>query len=102
MTPGLARPCLNCGTPVRNASRCPTCAPTSTAGRGYGADWQQLRLLVLVRDGHRCHWCGQVATTVDHVRPLAHGGARLDPGNLVAACLRCNSARGARTGRKAR
>lgn len=64
--------------------------------RGYDAAWQRVRLVVLERDGHRCRWCGARATTVDHVRPLCAGGARLDPANLVAACVRCNSRRGAR------
>lgn len=69
---------------------------SSATSRGYGADWQRVRLVVLERDGWRCRWCGARATTVDHVRPLCAGGARLDPANLVAACLGCNSRRGAR------
>jgi 5-methylcytosine-specific restriction endonuclease McrA len=72
----------------------------SPTRRGYGADWQRLRLVVLERDDHRCHWCGRPATTVDHVHPLAAGGARLDPTNLVAACVSCNSRRGARLNRR--
>jgi HNH endonuclease len=63
--------------------------------RGYGADWQRIRAVVLARDEHRCHWCGRDANTVDHLKPLAMGGERLDPANLVAACRRCNSRRGA-------
>jgi 5-methylcytosine-specific restriction endonuclease McrA len=72
----------------------------SPTRRGYGADWQRVRLVVLERDDHRCHWCGGPANTVDHVRPLVAGGARLDPTNLVAACVRCNSRRGARLTRR--
>ena len=71
----------------------------SPTRRGYGADWQRIRLVVLERDGNRCHWCGRSATTVDHVRPLCAGGARLDPANLVAACVGCNSRRGANLSR---
>ena len=37
-----------------------------------------------------CGYCGQPATTVDHVTPKARGGAD-DEGNLMAACLSCNS-----------
>jgi hypothetical protein len=66
----------------------------SAANRGYDGAWRKVRLVVLERDGHRCAWCARPATTVDHVRPLAEGGARLDPGNLVACCVRCNSVRG--------
>jgi hypothetical protein len=29
---------------------------------------------VLARDGHRCAYCGQRATTIDHVVPLSRGG----------------------------
>lgn len=70
--------------------------PGSPTARGYGADWQRVRLVILERDDHRCHWCHGLATTVDHVRPLSAGGARLDATNLVAACVSCNSRRGAR------
>ena len=66
----------------------------SPTARGYGADWQRLRKVILIRDGYRCHWCGAVATEVDHVRPLVFGGPRLEPTNLVAACKRCNARRG--------
>lgn len=67
--------------------------PSATA-RGYDAAWQRLRLVILERDDYRCRWCGRQAGTVDHVVPLAAGGGRLDPANLVAACVGCNSRRG--------
>ncbi len=70
-------------------------APGSATRRGYGADWRKVRRAVLERDGFVCHWCFAPANTVDHVRPLAMAGARLDPANLVAACRSCNSRRGA-------
>lgn len=75
----------------------PVAAPVkpSATGRGYGADWQRIRRVILERDEHRCHWCGADAGEVDHVKPLVMGGARLDPANLVAACKRCNARRGA-------
>lgn len=51
---------------------------------------------VLVRDGHRCAYCGGHATTVDHIVPASRGGtwAWL---NAVAACSRCNSLKANRT-----
>ena len=50
--------------------------------------------LVLDRDAYTCRWCAGPATTVDHVIARALGGTdALD--NLAAACLSCNSARGA-------
>jgi 5-methylcytosine-specific restriction endonuclease McrA len=95
----LPRRCLDCRRLIASGSRCAHCEPSTTA-RGYGTDWQRIRTAVLERDRHTCQWCGQPAETVDHVRALAHGGARLNPSNLVAACLRCNSRRGATTRRK--
>ena len=51
---------------------------------------------VLRRDGHRCAYCRAQAATVDHVMPRSRGGADAWE-NLVACCLRCNSAKGNRT-----
>lgn len=43
--------------------------------------------------GRRCVYCGTgldfETATLDHVYPLAHGGAH-QPGNVVLACTRCN------------
>jgi 5-methylcytosine-specific restriction endonuclease McrA len=61
--------------------------------------WHHTRRAILARDRHRCHWCGNPANQVDHVKPLAHGGQPFNPANLVAACLRCNSTRGSTTRR---
>jgi len=47
---------------------------------------------VLLRDGGRCVYCGEPATTLDHVRPRHAGGADHRT-NLVSACLSCNSRR---------
>lgn len=53
-----------------------------------------VRWRVLRRDGFRCRYCGATPDRkelkVDHVRPLAEGGAPLDLGNLVTACNPCN------------
>lgn len=47
--------------------------------------------------GQRCVYCAtpldQHTATLDHVVPLARGGAH-DPGNLVAACGPCNRIKG--------
>ena len=46
---------------------------------------------------HRCVYCatslGYDSATLDHVHPLAHGGAHAI-GNVVAACSRCNLMKG--------
>lgn len=45
----------------------------------------------------RCVYCAAPLdfdfATLDHVHPLAHGGAHA-PGNLVLACARCNRLKG--------
>ena len=47
--------------------------------------------------GRRCVYCAAPLSletaTLDHVYPLAHGGAN-EPGNLVTACARCNRMKG--------
>lgn len=48
---------------------------------------------VLRRDGWRCAYCSKAANTVDHVLPKSKGGVDSWE-NLVAACLKCNNAKG--------
>lgn len=51
------------------------------------------------RDGFRCVYCGgQFAAeelTLDHVQPRVRGGDRSE-GNLVTACMACNTLKGHR------
>lgn len=52
----------------------------------------------MMRDcSRRCVYCGTpldlALATIDHVHPLAHGGAHT-PGNLVVACAPCNRLKG--------
>jgi len=60
-------------------------------------DWKRIRLAVLARDGYTCAYCGQDASTVDHVRSIKAGGDPMDMDNCVAACRRCNSSKGSRS-----
>jgi hypothetical protein len=60
-------------------------------------DYKRVRLQVLARDGYVCYYCGQDATTVDHVIPIAKGGDPINMDNMVAACRRCNSSKGSRS-----
>ena len=48
-----------------------------------------------IRASGPCVYCGQPATTVDHVRPLARGGWEHEA-NLVPACGSCNYSKCAR------
>ena len=76
----------------------------------YGRGWKGKRKRVLDRDGWRCFYCGVnlrspgVTASVDHVVAvvdLESEGINVTPSavhedDLVAACMSCNSARGAR------
>ncbi|MCC6438788.1 MAG: HNH endonuclease [Acidimicrobiales bacterium] len=53
------------------------------------------RRAVLHRDGNRCQYCGKDADSIDHVVPRSRGGTHTWE-NVVAACRRCNLAKGSR------
>lgn len=64
----------------------------------YGLTSQQRRNLwasIRRRDHHRCYQCGQPGTQIDHVMPLAEGGARADPTNLAVICGPCHQRKNA-------
>lgn len=70
---------------------------------GSSTAWRKMRAHILDRDRYQCQMptlvglpCLAPASTVDHITPLAEGGAFLDPANLRAACARHNYAAGAR------
>lgn len=51
------------------------------------------------RPRRTCHYCGERATTRDHVVPRAHVRVRVTDGappNTVPACYACNQAKGQR------
>lgn len=48
---------------------------------------------IYARDGVTCQYCGNCASTVDHLMPRRTGGSD-DPLNLVSACKRCNKIKG--------
>lgn len=54
---------------------------------------------IFARDGFRCVYCGRVLPaarlTVDHVEPRVKRGDH-SPGNLVTACIPCNTAKAGR------
>lgn len=68
--------------------------------RGYGKDWQILRLQALKRDAYLCQPCkakGKYikATTVDHIKAKEHGGTDALR-NLQSLCEPCHRAKTAR------
>lgn len=61
-------------------------------GTFTAADWRE----ILVKHDYRCRYCrSDGPLTIDHIIPLARGG-RHDKSNIVPACLRCNTSKGAR------
>jgi len=60
-------------------------------GKVYGSAWRKMRRYILARDSYTCQYCMAPATTVDHVQPVSKNGEILNPENLVAACVSCNS-----------
>jgi 5-methylcytosine-specific restriction endonuclease McrA len=62
---------------------------------GDGLQGQEWELILRDQDG-RCFWCAESADlTIDHVIPVSRGG-RHEVSNIVGACRRCNSSKGAR------
>ena len=53
--------------------------------------YRKARLACLQMAGYVCYYCGQDATTADHVIPIKAGGDPIDQSNLVASCVACNS-----------
>ncbi len=53
---------------------------------------------VILRDGHRCQYCGSAKgpMTVDHIIPRTKKGAD-SWDNMVCACVNCNNRKGDRT-----
>lgn len=101
--PSVACTYSRCGALIpggRGTSRCPRHTPkappafsqrkTATGRRGSTRAWRKLRLQVLAEERGCRGWCGQPATLVDHIVPLAEGGTDARE-NLQALCKRCHN-----------
>lgn len=60
--------------------------------------WSVVREAVIIRDGHRCTYCGIASGPfdVDHIKPRSRGGKN-SAQNLTTSCVHCNRQKGART-----
>jgi 5-methylcytosine-specific restriction endonuclease McrA len=94
----VSRPCLVCGV-VTQGSRCPAHQRPGAAHKAAYNDTAYRRARAVVRaTGPACWLCGRPgADTLDHVTPLAAGGANV-PSNWAPAHKGCNSRRGATAG----
>lgn len=72
---------------------CRYCMEGRVRRRKRGPLPQGRRQAVLERDKFTCRYCGDPATSVDHVIPWSRGG-RNTMDNLVASCQPCNEAKG--------
>lgn len=87
--------------PVDHVSlaRLPRPAHGSRARMSIPSGWQKRAIKrAAMRDcDRRCVYCAALLdfdlATLDHVHPLAHGGAHV-AGNVVLACARCNRLKG--------
>jgi 5-methylcytosine-specific restriction enzyme A len=100
--------CTVCGVVTSQpGSRCTVHAPLSNRSRHNALyttrAWQRLSTRVLrAWRGQHGNWCPGYRRdahrasdlTVDHIVPLAAGGAPLDIGNLTVLCRSCNSTKG--------
>lgn len=100
--PTLARLCRHPGcrsTAERGAYACaaharppePPRKRESAHARGYDRKWRRVRAHYL-RKSPVCEHCGDVASEVDHITPLADGGTHRHD-NLRALCKPCHSRR---------
>ena len=67
-------------------------------GSRFARDFKRALKRATMRDcGRRCVYCAHpldaMEATLDHVYPVARGGAHV-PGNIVAACAACNRMKG--------
>jgi len=98
----FAIPCLTCGVPTLNGSRCEehTVQPVSRTRKSRGVvgrDVRERRKRLLRRQANKCAACGAGPLTADqvqgdHVLALADGGADTDE-NMQALCLTCHLAK---------
>lgn len=99
------RPCSQPGCPevATQGSRCPAHAQeheqarrkryderrASPSARGYDAKWRRIRAQFL-KSFPQCERCGDQATVVDHITPLAQGGTH-QWANLQPLCASCHN-----------
>lgn len=107
--PRRRRPCLDCGTLTRNASRCDEHQAAwqrrheqqrgSATQRGYDSAWRRTASAAV--DSHRQQygdWCPgwgvqphhATDLTADHITPKVRGGSN-EAGNAQVLCRSCNS-----------
>jgi 5-methylcytosine-specific restriction endonuclease McrA len=87
---------------VRSEYRLPSVVRLSNYKRVPYKRIMLTRKNVILRDGHRCQYCGSTKgpMTVDHIIPKTRRGADTWE-NMVCACVGCNNRKGDRTAEQA-
>jgi hypothetical protein len=105
------RECMDCGRPFRGYARsCTSCRwlalpleeRLAKARRWHGRrrvrkldaeidDPVSAEIYASIMASGLCSYCGEIARTVDHIRPLARGGIEHE-----STCKRCNSSKGSK------
>ena len=62
----------------------------------YGKIIYWSKSAVLKRDCYKCGYCGDKASTIDHIVPVSRGGSSTWEGT-TAACFRCNNRKGSKS-----
>lgn len=90
---GACRPCTNAEYRARYAQGGGQIrARVSARKRGVEPVPDLAREVLGERFGGCCAYCPAAATTWDHIVPVSAGG-RTEPGNVVPACVSCNSSK---------
>ncbi|EMD1500900.1 HNH endonuclease [Proteus mirabilis] len=114
MPPRIPRACRKQGCAKTTTERNGYCADHQNLGweahqrgksrhqRGYGTQWDKLRVRILKRDKYLCQECLRAgrsteAKTVDHIIAKAHGGTDAEE-NLQSLCIPCHRTKTAREG----
>lgn len=87
----LRAPCAEPGCPTLTTD---THCPAHRRRSGRSPAWRHLARVILA-ERVWCEQCGYPtrADEVDHITPLADGGAELDPANCQALCRPCHKAK---------
>lgn len=111
--PTIKTPCADCGL-MSYGIRCRPCEDRRRSSEANGPRKEHLRWLRehgapglgraqrkrllrrWMKQRRSCTYCGQPATSIDHVVPLSRGGNNYE-GNLTPACGYCNSSKNNRT-----
>lgn len=89
--------CRMCGKRTRD-NRHTFCSPRCRRDFFMQTDWNLVREVIYLRDGGICMKCGKRVNKknfhVDHIIPIANGGAEWDLNNLELSCPQCNLQKG--------